>query len=66
MMKKIDYAEHGGSPLLGLNGICIICHGRSSARAILNAIRQAARSVEAGLQDEIKHSIEEEFSESNA
>lgn len=45
-MKKIDYAEHGGAPLLGVNGITIICHGRSSIRAIKNAIRVAKELVE--------------------
>ena len=43
---KLDYAEYGGSPLLGLNGMCIICHGRSSAKAIMNAIHIAATAVE--------------------
>jgi len=40
--KKTDYAEYGGAPLLGINGTCIISHGRSSAKAIRNAIRTAA------------------------
>lgn len=39
--KKVDYAEYGGAPLLGVNGVCIICHGRSSPRAIKNAIAMA-------------------------
>ncbi len=39
--KRVDYAEYGGAPLLGLNGVCIICHGRSPAKAIYNAIRVA-------------------------
>lgn len=39
--KKVDYAEYGGAPLLGINGIAIICHGRSKARAIKNAIKVA-------------------------
>ncbi|MBX3096165.1 MAG: phosphate acyltransferase PlsX [Fimbriimonadaceae bacterium] len=38
LRKKVDYAEYGGSPLLGLNGLCVICHGRSDARAIYNAL----------------------------
>lgn len=45
-MRKIDYAEHGGAPLLGVNGVAIICHGRSSIRAIKNAIRVAKELVE--------------------
>lgn len=39
--KKTDYAEYGGAPLLGINGTCIISHGRSTSRAIRNAIRVA-------------------------
>ncbi len=42
----LDYAEYGGAPLLGTNGICIISHGRSNAQAIRNAIRVAASAVE--------------------
>ena len=41
-----DYAEHGGAPLLGVNGVCIISHGRSNARAIRNAVKAAASAVE--------------------
>jgi phosphate acyltransferase len=40
--KRTDYSEYGGAPLLGINGTCIISHGRSSARAIKNATRVAA------------------------
>ncbi len=43
--RRMDYAEYGGAPLLGLNGICIVAHGRSNARAIKNAIRVAAESI---------------------
>ena len=43
---KIDYAEFGGAPLLGVNGICIIGHGRSDAHAVSNACRAAERAVE--------------------
>lgn len=39
--KKTDYAEYGGAPLLGINGTCVISHGRSTARAIKNALRVA-------------------------
>ncbi len=41
MKQQFDYAESGGAPLLGVNGVVIICHGSSNARAILNAIRVA-------------------------
>ncbi len=40
--KKTDYAEYGGAPLLGINGTCIISHGRSTSKAIRNALRVAA------------------------
>jgi len=39
--KRVDYSEIGGAPLLGVKGVCIICHGRSDANAIKNAIRIA-------------------------
>ena len=43
----IDYAEYGGAPLLGLQGLAIVCHGRSSARAMQNALRDAGLPPEA-------------------
>jgi len=45
LKKDIDYSEYGGAPLLGVNGVCIISHGRSSAKAIKNAIREAGEFV---------------------
>ena len=44
--KKVSYEEYGGSPLLGVNGICIIAHGASTPLAIKNAVRVAAESIE--------------------
>jgi len=44
--KKVNYEEYGGSPLLGVNGICIIAHGSSTPLAIKNALRVAAESIE--------------------
>lgn len=41
--RRVDYAEYGGAPLLGVNGIGIICHGKSSAEAIKNAILEAVK-----------------------
>ena len=46
MKAKTDYAEYGGAPLLGVNGVCVIGHGRSDAKAMRNAIRAAADAVE--------------------
>lgn len=40
--KRVDYSEYGGAPLLGVKGVCIICHGRSNDNAIKNAVRVAA------------------------
>ena len=45
LRQEIDYAEHGGAPLLGVDGVCIIAHGSSSAKAIKNAIRVAYEST---------------------
>lgn len=47
--KRLDYAEYGGAPLLGVNGACIIAHGRSNARAIESALKFAVRAAEADL-----------------
>lgn len=62
VMKKIyarhDWQEHGGAPLLGVGGICMICHGRSEARAIKNAVRVAKRLVNSGLNKRIVERIE--------
>ncbi|MGZ5537244.1 MAG: phosphate acyltransferase PlsX [Chthoniobacterales bacterium] len=44
--KKVNYEEYGGSPLLGVNGICIIAHGASTPLAIKNALRVAVESIE--------------------
>ncbi|MDD5558702.1 phosphate acyltransferase PlsX [Candidatus Methylomirabilis sp.] len=53
--KLVDYTEYGGAPLLGVRGVCIIGHGRSTAKAIKNAIRAAAECVENRV---IEHIIE--------
>ena len=52
--KRIDYTEYGGAPLLGVRGVCIICHGRSNANAIKNAIRIAAGFAEGGINEKIE------------
>ena len=58
--KKVgDYAEHGGAPLLGINGICIIGHGGSSAKAVKNAIRVASECIENQVNDTIVKRIKE-------
>lgn len=51
--REHDYARYGGAPLLGINGTCIICHGRSSAVAVCNAIKVARRFVMRGYNQEL-------------
>ncbi len=53
--QKHDYSEHGGAPLLGVDGICIICHGSSDRRAIKNAVAAAHRLVQVNVN---KHIVE--------
>lgn len=59
LKKEIDYAEYGGAPLLGVDGICIICHGASSPWAIKNAIKFAYFSVKNDIKKHIEKGIEE-------
>ncbi len=64
LKRRIDYAEYGGAPLVGINGISIISHGRSSDRAITNAVRVAhelSRSeVNKHIQEDIEKNMEPE------
>jgi len=57
--KRVDYAEYGGAPLLGLNGTCIVCHGRSNAKAIMNAIKVAAEMVRNNVNEHITQLLDE-------
>jgi glycerol-3-phosphate acyltransferase PlsX len=57
MGRRIDYAELGGAPLLGVNGICIIGHGRSDAYAVNNACRAAERAVQHNIIEIIRQSV---------
>jgi glycerol-3-phosphate acyltransferase PlsX len=59
--RRLDYSEYGGAPLLGIKGVCIVCHGSSNANAIKNAIRVAAEYVNA----DINHKIERELAALN-
>ncbi len=56
--KRIDYAEYGGAPLLGVNGVCIICHGKSNPKAIRNAIRVAGDFVQKDINHEIRKELD--------
>jgi phosphate acyltransferase len=55
--KRVDYAEYGGAPLLGVKGVCIICHGRSDSNAIKNAIRVAADSASSNMNQRIEEEL---------
>ncbi len=55
--KRVDYTEYGGAPLLGVRGVCIISHGRSTAKAIKNAVRVAAECVENKVIEHINEGI---------
>lgn len=57
VLNRIDYAEWGGSPLLGVDGVCIIAHGRSNAKAIKNAIRVAKQATEQSVVAAIKEGV---------
>jgi glycerol-3-phosphate acyltransferase PlsX len=52
--RRLDYSEYGGAPLLGIKGITIVCHGRSNANAIKNAIRVANEFCKHNVNSEIE------------
>jgi glycerol-3-phosphate acyltransferase PlsX len=70
VMKKIylkhDWQEYGGAPLLGVNGYCLICHGRSDVRAIKNAIRVGKHLAESGINEKIVEEIKQSIPSSDA
>ena len=55
--KRVDATEYGGAPLVGLNGLCIVGHGRSSPKAVRNAVAMAARFVEEGLLERLTREV---------
>lgn len=55
--RQMDYTEHGGAPLLGVQGVVIKAHGSSDANALKNAIRQAREAIQCGLV----HALNSEF-----
>jgi len=57
LKKRIDYSEYGGAPLLGVKGVCIICHGSSNVNAIKNAIRFAGEYAAEGVNSRIEHDL---------
>jgi glycerol-3-phosphate acyltransferase PlsX len=56
--QRIDYAETGGAPLLGIDGLALVCHGASNATALRNAIRAAARYAEQGLVARVTEALD--------
>lgn len=54
LVKMTDYTEYGGSPLLGVNGLCFICHGRSKSKTIKNAIINASDFVDVKILEHLK------------
>jgi glycerol-3-phosphate acyltransferase PlsX len=57
--RRVDYSEYGGAPLLGVNGICIISHGRSTAKAIKNALRVAGECVHNRVLEHIREGVQD-------
>lgn len=57
LFKRLDYAEYGGVPLLGVNGSAIVSHGRSNAKAIKNALRVARQTAETGVATAIAEGL---------
>ncbi len=57
--KRMDYSEAGGAPLLGVNGNCVICHGSSNGKAIMNAIRLASDLAENKLNEHLTQELME-------
>lgn len=60
-MKKVDYAEYGGAPLLGIDGVGMICHGGSNTKAIKNAIRFAHEYAQRGVNQQMADKLQESF-----
>ena len=55
--RRVDYSEYGGAPLLGLAGVAIVGHGRSSVKAVRNAVAMAYRLAEGRFIDRVGHEI---------
>jgi len=54
LYRRIDYREYGGAPLLGIDGVVIVAHGSSNARALRNAVRVATETVSHGFVEELR------------
>jgi glycerol-3-phosphate acyltransferase PlsX len=59
LKKRMDYAQYGGAPLLGINGVAYICHGASSPQAIASAVRMAMHSVQGNVTEHLTSGLEQ-------
>jgi glycerol-3-phosphate acyltransferase PlsX len=64
--QNIDYSEYGGAPLLGVNGVVIIGHGRSDENAVANALALAARALDSKVNEHIVAGLERAASKAGA
>jgi phosphate acyltransferase len=55
--KRVDYSEYGGAPLIGVDGLCVVGHGRSSAKAVRNALAMTVKCVQDGLLDRLAQEV---------
>jgi glycerol-3-phosphate acyltransferase PlsX len=58
LKKRLDYAEIGGAPVLGVDGVTIIGHGRSNAKAVKNALRAAKRALDGNMLEAIRNGLQ--------
>jgi glycerol-3-phosphate acyltransferase PlsX len=56
--RRVDYSEYGGAPLVGVNGLCIVGHGRSSAKAVANAVMMAVRAAREDLVGRLARDVQ--------
>ncbi|MGY8787250.1 MAG: hypothetical protein ACKVH5_03020 [Fidelibacterota bacterium] len=61
LINRFDYEEHGGVPLLGVNGISIVCHGSSGPRSIMNSIFLGQKCIENNLIADTQKSLANHF-----
>jgi glycerol-3-phosphate acyltransferase PlsX len=59
LRKQMNPDEYGGAPLLGVNGVVLICHGKTNSRAIFNAVKTAGDLAGSGMVDKIKKQMEQ-------
>ena len=55
--ETVDYAEYGGAPVLGLQGLALVCHGKSSEKAVCNAIKMSGTFVRKGTNARLTETI---------